>query len=167
MRVRAENEEDHEEVRKLNESAFGTSTEADLIAKLREDARPFISLVADKGGSIIGHVMFSPATLGGHPELNLMALAPMAVAPKEQGQGVGSALVRAGLAECRKRGIGAVALIGHPEYYPRFGFLPGAQYGIASEFDAPPEAFMVIELQPNYLRNASGTLRFHDAFNDV
>ncbi len=164
MRIRRERPDDHAAIRALTEAAFGGPLEATVVDRLRAEADPVLSLVADEGRALVGHVMFSPATLPGHPGLGLMALGPMAVAPREQGKGVGSALVRAGLDACRTLGRGAVVLVGHPGYYPRFGFVPGARFGLASEFDTPPETFMVLELEPGHLRTAAGTVRFHEAF---
>jgi putative acetyltransferase len=124
-------------------------------------------MVADDDGEIIGHIMFSPVVLDGHPELKIMGLAPMAVVPARQRQGVGSALVRAGLEECRKLGFGAIVVLGHPDYYPRFGFSPSTRFGITSEYEVPENVFMVMELRPSYLHGASGTIRYHAAFANV
>jgi putative acetyltransferase len=91
----------------------------------------------------------------------------MAVVPAQQRTGLGSALVRAGLEQCRKLGFGAVVVLGHPDYYPRFGFSPAARFGIGCEYEAPQEAFMAIELQPGYLKGASGKVEYHAAFDEV
>ncbi len=142
-------------------------SEANLVDALREQAHPVVSLVAEAAGEVVGHIMLSPVSLGGHPELRVMGLAPMAVAPAHQRKGIGSALVRAGLEQCRQLGFGAVVVLGHPSYYPRFGFLPAARFGIGSEFEAPEEAFMLVELQPGYLADVTGTVQFHAAFKDL
>lgn len=97
----------------------------------------------------------------------ILGLAPMAVAPSHQRQGIGSALVRAGLERCRALGSGAVVVLGHPAYYPRFGFSPSVHFGIRSEYEVPEEAFMVLELQPGFLRGISGTVQYHAAFAKV
>lgn len=81
-----------------------------------------------------------------------MGLAPMAVAPERQRQGIGSALVRAGLDRCKEPGFGAIVVLGHPEYYPRFGFSIAKRFDIGCEYEVPDEVFMVMELQPGYLR---------------
>ncbi len=167
MHVRAERPEDHGAVRAVNLAAFDTATEADLVDALRARADPVISLVAEHGGEVVGHVMFTPVTWAEHPTLALMGLAPLAVAPRHQRQGVGGALVRAGLEACREGGYGAVAVVGHPEYYPRFGFAASSRFGIGSQFDVPPEVFMLAELVPGYLEGCSGTIRFHAAFDDI
>jgi putative acetyltransferase len=91
----------------------------------------------------------------------------MAVATQHQRSGIGSALVRAGLEQCKKLGISAVVVLGHPEYYPRFGFLPSTRFNIRSEYDVPEEAFMVVELEPGALRGASGRIKYHPAFSHV
>jgi putative acetyltransferase len=91
----------------------------------------------------------------------------MAVAPERQRKGLGSALVRVGLERCSELGFGAVVVLGHPEYYPRFGFWPSSCFGIGCEYEVPEEAFMAVELQPDYLRAASGTVKYHAAFDNV
>lgn len=166
-RVRAEGARDHAAVRALHLTAFPSPAEADLVDALRARARPIVSLVAEAEGSIAGHILFSPVSLAGHGALAIMGLAPMAVAPALQRTGIGSALVRAGLAACRAIGTRAVVVLGHPAYYPRFGFARADRFGLACEYDAPPEAFMAIELTPGYLRGAAGTIRYHDAFQGL
>jgi putative acetyltransferase len=165
--VRDEEQQDQASVRAVNTLAFDTVAEANLVDALRDQVRPFVSLVAEEHGAILGHIMFSPVSLGGHPDSRLMGLAPMAVAPAHQREGIGSALVRAGLESCRQLGCGAVVVLGHPSYYPRFGFEPSVRFGIGCEYEVPAEAFMVIELQPGYLSGVSGTVQFHAAFRDV
>jgi putative acetyltransferase len=167
VQIRFENREDRAAIQAVNEAAFETSVEANLIAALREQAWPVVSLVADDGGTVVGHIMFSPVVLAGCPELKIMGLGPMAVAPEHQRNGIGSALVRAGLEQCRKLGFGAVVVLGHPEYYPRFGFMPAARFGIGCEYEVPEEAFMVIELQPGCLKDASGKVKYHAAFSGM
>ncbi len=167
MLIRVEQDKDRAAIRAVNESAFETPAEATLVAALREKVRPFLSLVAERDGAVVGHILFSPVILGEYRQLNLMGLAPMAVSPDYQRQGIGSALVRAGLDECRKLGMGAVVVLGHPEYYPRFGFTPSAQFGIQSEFDVPEEVFMVLELEPGYLQGQAGVIHYHGAFKDL
>jgi putative acetyltransferase len=167
MRIRAEQVRDRSAVRAVNESAFDTRAEADLVENLHAQAVPVISLVAEEAGSVVGHILFSPVDLPDHPGLKVMGLGPVAVVPEHQRKGIGSALVRAGLDRCRRTGVGAVVLVGHPEYYPRFGFAPGAEFGIRCDYDVPDEAFMALELQPGYLKDASGVVKHHEAFDDV
>lgn len=167
MIVRAEEERDREPIRALNTAAFENAAEANLVDALREQARPVVSLVAEDAGKIVGHIMFSPVVVAGHAEVRIMGLAPMAVDPRRQRQGVGAALVRAGLERCRDLGFGAVVVLGHASYYPRFGFRPAAPFGVRSAYEAPEEAFMLIELVPGYIHGLSGTVQFHEAFNDL
>lgn len=162
--VRAEEEGDRAAVHAVHTAAFATEAEAMLVEVLREQARPVISLVAECGDEIVGHIMFSRVTLSGHPELDIMGLAPMAVAPDHQRRGIGSALVRAGLGRCRALGFGTVVVLGHPDYYPRFGFTPAARAGIGCEYEAPVEAFMLLELERGCLNAASGMVHYHEAF---
>ncbi len=162
--IRAEEERDWLAVHALNASAFGRADEADLVESLRQQAHPYISLVAEQDGSVVGHIVFTSVALSGHPELKIMGLAPMAVSPQRQRQGVGTMLVRAGLEQCKRLGFGAVVVLGHPQYYPRFGFSPSSQFGIRCEYEVPDEAFMIVELQPGYLRGASGTVSYLPAF---
>lgn len=167
MLVRDEDERDRAAVRALNASAFETPAEADLVDALREQAHPVVSLLAEEADTVRGHIMFSPVSLSGQPALKIMGLAPMVVAPAHQRQGIGSALIRAGLDRCQQLGFGAVVVLGHPEYYPRFGFSSAKDFGIGCEYNVPEQAFMVLELQPDYLHNASGIIKYHAAFNNV
>jgi len=167
MLIRDERETDHAAVHAVNAAAFPTPLEADLVDALRRQAHPLISLVAESNGTILGHILFSPVTLDGRPDLRLMGLAPMAVTPEHQSTGIGSALVRAGLAACKEHGFSAVVVLGHPEYYPRFGFAPAVRWGLRSEYDVPDEVFMALELVPGALRDATGTIKYHEAFGSV
>lgn len=167
MQIRVEAPPDLDGVFRLNEAAFEREGEARLVDLLREQVKPVISLVAEETGDVIGHILFSPVLLSGHPELRIMGLGPMAVAPKRQRSGIGSLLVRAGLEECKALGFGAVIVLGHPWYYPRFGFKPASLFGIGCEYEVPDEVFMAVELQPGYLEGRSGTVHYHDAFRTV
>lgn len=164
MTIRFEEKRDFAAVFAVNAAAFETPAEAKLVDALRVEAAPVISLVAEKDGAIVGHILFSPVLLSGHPDLKIMGLAPMAVAPGHQCKGIGSALVRTGLDECKKRGFGAVVVLGHPDYYPRFGFAPSARRDIRCEYDVPEEVFMVVELRPGFLCGACGQIQYHPAF---
>lgn len=167
MRIREEREEEMGHVRRVNESAFETPAEANLVDALREQAQATISLVAHDQGEIVGHIMFSPVMFTGHPELKIMGLAPMAVLPERQRNGIGTELVQAGLVECEKNSFGAVVVLGYPEYYPRFGFMPSSHFGIGCEYEVPEDVFMVLELQEGYLRGATGIIKYHSVFSIV
>jgi putative acetyltransferase len=164
--VRPERPDDRAAVYRINESAFGRADEARLVERLRTRARPLLSLVAESGGAMAGHILFTPVTLEGFTGL-LLGLAPMAVAPDRQRRGIGSALVRAGLERCRDLEVGAVVVLGHPDYYPKFGFVPAARFALRCEYDAPAEAFTALELRPGALAGASGTVRYHPAFAEL
>jgi putative acetyltransferase len=164
MHIRPELRGDIRSIRAVNLTAFETSTEADLVDVLRDQADPCVSLVAEEDGIILGHILFSPATLSAYPELKLMGLAPMAVVPGRQRQGIGSALVHEGLTACTKLGVGAVVVLGHAEYYPRFGFTPASRFGLSCEYDVADDVFMAVELEHGILRGKSGTVSYHPAF---
>ena len=168
MTVRPERPGDVAAIRRVNEAAFGRASEADLVDALRAHGRVSRSLVAERAGVIVGHILFSPVRIdSGRTSTAAIGLAPMAVLPAHQRAGVGSLLVRTGLAECGRAGHGSVVVLGHPEYYPRFGFRPAKEWAIGCEYDAPAEAFMALELQPGYLRGKAGTIRYHAAFREV
>ncbi len=167
MRIRAEREEDQSTIYAVNASAFETKTEADLVDNLRARASPIVSLVAEDQGAVVGHILFSPVTVIGDAAPESMGLAPMAVAPGRQRQGIGTALVRSGLERCRDLGIRAVFVLGHPDYYPRFGFAPSVRFGLRSEYEVPEEVFMALELEPGSLDSASGAVRYHAAFSEA
>lgn len=165
--IRAEAAEDISSVRRVNEQAFGRTEEADLVDRLRAAARPYISLVAVSGAQVVGHIFFSPVTLEGKDDdSSMMGLAPMAVLPEYQNQGIGSQLVREGLKECQRAGCSAVVVLGHPEYYPRFGFVPASRKGLRCEYPVPDEAFMVTELKPDAL-SVGGLVKYHREFGAV
>ncbi len=162
--VRAEAPEDHAAVDALVEAAFGRGDEAKLVAALRASGLPLLSLVAEEENRVIGHILFSPVTL--EPEQagrRTVALGPMAVHPERQTQGVGSLLVRAGLEACRARGESAAFVLGHPAYYPRFGFEPAAQYGVHFRSFSYDPAFFALELTLGALRGG-GWVRYPAAF---
>ena len=163
--IRTEAPEDIDATRTVNENAFPTRLEAELVDTLRQLAHPIVSLVAVTGGRVTGHILFTPVTLLSHPATLLMGLGPMAVMPTHQRRGVGSGLVWMGLEECRRLGAAAVVVLGHPDYYPRFGFAPASGFGLSSEYVVPDDVFMALELKTNALRELSGTIRYHPAFS--
>lgn len=161
--VRPERAPDHETVRRIHASAFGGPTEASLVHRLRGSPGS-LSLVATEWGDVIGHILFTSATLAGRP-LRLAGLGPMAVHPTRQRIGVGSTLVRSGLEECRHAGYQAVVVVGHPGYYPRFGFQHANRFGLRCQFDVPAEVFMALELQPGSLLGG-GEVQYAAAFSE-
>jgi putative acetyltransferase len=150
------------------EAAFERPDEAGIVAALREARAAVVSLVAQvnaEAGSIIGHVMLSPVTLGGSSEPRGLGLGPLAVAPEFQRTGVGSRLVEAALRRARLLGYSYVVVLGHPPYYPRFGFLPASRFGLSYPAPVPDPVFMAIELVPGALAGSTGVVRYHRALS--
>src|SRR5579863_3627885 len=161
--IRDEQPRDREQVRKVNESAFGRSDEADLIDGIRDDEAILLSLVADLDGQIIGHILLSRMTVEtAQGPVAAVSLAPMAVLPEHQRNRVGSRLVRRGLAELRGRGERIVIVLGHKDYYPRFGFSAEKARYLSSPF--PPDAFMALELREGALAGVQGAVVYSHAF---
>jgi len=161
MNVRVERTSDMQGIRQVNLDAFETSVEADLVDALRERGAFMISLVAVEREQIVGHIMFSEVEIRSGNQIHTeLGLAPMAVRKDYQGKGVGSNLITAGLEACRKAGYRGVIVLGHPKYYPRFGFKPASNYGFKFPMDVPDEAFMALELVENGLSGVSGEVTF-------
>lgn len=166
--VRPESPDDRDAVHQLNAAAFGREGEAVLVDALRDAGAALVSLVAEHQGTVIGHILFSPVSIEGHGAAGPVAgLAPMAVQPGLQRKGVGSALVRAGLAACSERGQVACVVLGHPAFYPQFGFAPAHTHGLRCVYDVPAEVFMAMELLPGALSLADGIVHYHPAFAAV
>lgn len=166
--IRREAEHDVAAIRHVNERAFGQPDEARLVDALRAGGAVLLSLVAERDGMVVGHVLFSPAkVVGERAETQAAALAPIAVLPGYQKTGVGSSLVRQGLAELRDAGHGLVIVLGHPDYYPRFGFVPASTFGIGCPFDVPDEAFMVLELRNGAAPPGGGVVRYRPEFDGL
>ena len=166
--IRRETPEDIDSIRYVNEQAFGQENESKLIEKLRKRGVLTISLVATQDGEIVGHIAFSPVVVESEgSSFEAIALAPMAVLPMYQRKGIGSQMVRAGLKECRRLGHEIVVVLGHPDYYPRFGFAPAKQKDIDCEFEVPEEVWMILELREGALAGRRGIVRFHTEFHEV
>lgn len=165
--IRLEKKSDCAAIHELNSLAFPSQAEANLVDRLRKEACPFLSLVADQKNSLVGHLVFSPLTLENNSECKVLGLAPMCVEPSLQKQGIGCLLVEQGLQLCKARGFHAVAVLGHPHYYPRFGFHPASHYRLRSEYPVPDNVFMALELQENSLQHSAGLVRYHTAFEDL
>jgi putative acetyltransferase len=159
--LRVERAADAEMVRAVHAEAFGRPDEARLVERLRQRARPYLGLVAAVGGEVVGHVVFAPVTLHCYQApYAIQALAPLAVRPAWQRRGIGGALVRAGLAACHAAGHDVVVVVGHPEFYPRFGFVRARPLGLMSEPAFPDETFMVAELTPGALHGRRGVVLY-------
>jgi putative acetyltransferase len=157
-------------IHEINVLAFGRENEAWLVDNLRK-SRSFhrqLSLVAIKKGRVVGHILFSPIVIKTERRaVPALALAPMAVHPEFQNQGIGSELVRQGLEGCRASGHKIVVVVGHPTYYPRFGFVPARPKGLEAPFPVPDEAFMVVKLVPGSLEGVCGMVNYPAEFDDV
>ena len=168
MIIRPEKPDDIPAIRIVNKRAFGGATEADLVDALRLNGKATISLVAEDDGRVVGHILFSPVTIEtSERELVGVGLAPMSVIPERQNQRTGSLLVEEGLRRCREDGHRFVVVLGHPGYYPRFGFVPASRFGIKSEYDVADEVFMVMELREGALSGCAGVVKYQPEFNEV
>ncbi len=167
--IREEGPDDSQAIRHVHRQAFDGDLEARLVDKLRDADHVVLSLVAVAGDRVVGHVLFSPVTVEPHPgEPRWAALGPIGVLPGHQGRGIGSRLVREGLAGCRTRGLKAVVLLGAPGYYSRFGFVRASDFGLTSVYGSGPE-FQAVELTRGSL-SASGEsrlVRFAPEFEEV
>ncbi len=176
MQIRAEKPEDVEAIRRVNVSAFGRESEANLVDQLRGTASTF-SFVAIESEHIVGHIFFSPVTIpqSGRSanegecddSLFILGLAPVAVLSEHQRKGIGAALIQHSLEECARLGCKAVVVLGHPEYYPKFGFVPAKEKGLKCEYTVPDEVFMVLELESGALEGRVGIVKYRSEFNQL
>jgi putative acetyltransferase len=161
LTIRPEAPGDQAAIHQVNTLAFGQPQEADLVDALRRNGGLTISLVAVQDGRIVGHIAFSSVTITSDTATSdTIGLAPMAVLPEYQRQGIGSQLVEAGLNACHNTPYGVVVVLGHPHYYPRFGFIPAKPLGIVWEHDVPDEVFMVKEIKAGALARTRGVVKY-------
>jgi len=167
--VREEGPDDIDAIRRLNEKAFGQIAEANIVERLRENCPNLLSLVAIQADQIVGHLLFSPVSIEGDGKnMQGMGLGPMAVLPEYQRRGIGSLLVQKGLEILKNRSCPFVIVLGHPEYYPRFGFERASLYRILCQWEGvPDEAFMIRILDEEAMRGASGIARYQREFDDA
>ena len=169
--IRPESPADAVGIYEVNRRAFdGSETEAGLVEALRgsEDFIPELSLVAEENSEIIGHILFSRIHIETEDSrIPALSLAPMSVLPENQNRGTGSALVRRGLEECARLGHRIVIVLGHPNFYPRFGFSARMAMDLRCPYDAPGEAWMAIEIVPGALDDVKGTVVYPPAFQEV
>lgn len=164
--VRRERQGDEAQIYEVNYQAFGRKEEAEVVNVLRSSCPEGVSLVAEEEGKIVGHMLFTPTIIEGEgTSLVGTGLAPLAVLPRYQGKGVGSALVRAGLDEMRTAGEPFVVVVGHPGYYPKFGFERASKYGIRCEYgEVPDEAFMIIVFDEKRMQGVQGVAKERPEF---
>ncbi len=168
--VRAETGADRAAVGEVLRAAFPTDAEARLVEALRDGGALALSLVAEEGGQIVGHIAFSELEVGEAQAATTppgLALAPVAVLPECQRRGLGAALVGEGLRRLAAARRPFVIVLGHAEYYPRFGFAPASRYGILCPFPAPDEAFLALELNPGGLQGVTGTVCYRPEFGQM
>ena len=161
--IRAAKPADAAAIAALNRAAFGGEEEVGIVERLRSDGLVAVEMVAEQGGLIVGHILLSwlPTMLDGRA-VKALALAPMAVRPGLQKQGIGGRLIVAALDQARAAGAEAVIVLGHPDYYPRFGFSAALAQNLASPFSG--EAFMALELVPGALAGRQGSVSYPSAF---
>ncbi len=162
--IREEQPADVEAIREINLAAFDGSAEADIIDALRRDCDDLLSMVAVDAGRVVGHILFSPVTIDG--AVFGMGLAPVAVAPDRRRQGIGSDLVRRGVEILRDRRCPCIIVLGHPGFYPRFGFEPASKHNLQCQWPGvPDDVFMALLLDPDACANIGGVARYRSEFD--
>ena len=165
--IRAEAEGDRKAVWAVNQAAFPSDAEANLVDELRDGGLATVSLVAEVEGKVVGHILFSPlAIITTSKTVQAVSLAPMAVLPSHQRQNVGSKLVETGLNVCREQGHSIAVVLGHPTFYPRFGFSADLATPLANPF-GDGEAWMAIQLVPGALIDIKGRVEYPAPFNTL
>jgi putative acetyltransferase len=166
--IRQEQPQDLKTIREVNRRAFGQTQEADLVDKLRQNYHDLLSLVAVRQNEVVGHILFTPVTIESTAgTVRGMGLAPMAVLPEYQRQGIGSKLVRSGIEQLKKRQCPFIIVLGHAEYYPKFEFEPASRYGIWSEWEVEDDAFMILLLNESEMQDISGVARYLPEFAEA
>jgi predicted dehydrogenase/predicted N-acetyltransferase YhbS len=162
--IRPEHPDDFAAIREINRLAFGQDQEGNIVDTLRTNGAALLSLVATLDGRVVGHIMYSPASIGG---VTGAALGPMSVAPDYQREGVGSKLVEAGNRMLRTTGCPFVVVLGHTQFYPRFGFVPASTRGITCEWKVPDDVFMIAVLDEEKMNGVSGMTTYRAEFSTV
>jgi putative acetyltransferase len=162
--IREERPEDIPSIRDVNNRAFGQQQEGNIVDALRSNGAVSLSLVGTLDGQVVGHILYSPASVSG---VAGAALGPMGVLPEYQRHGIGSQLVEAGNRQLKNAGCPFIIVLGHPHFYPRFGFRPGSTRGITCEWDVPDDVFMLLVLDEQKMQNVSGLAKYRDEFSTV
>lgn len=171
VQIQKENNTDYTAVRKVHQLAFGQDNEANLVTELRKSKSyiPDLSLVARVDRKIVGHILLTEILIvdnHNHKTVSL-ALAPMAVFPEFQKKGIGAQLINSSIQKARDMQYKSIIVLGHPQYYPKFGFQPAIQWKIKPPFDVPSHAFMALELVTDGLANTSGMVIYPKEFDIV
>lgn len=170
LNIRQETEQDYLAITEVNDLAFAQKNEGILVEQLRKNPEfvAELSLVAEQESQIVGHILFFPITIiEENIERQTLTLAPMAVRPEHQNKRIGGELVRKGLETARKLGYKSVVVVGHPNYYPRFGFKPASNWQIKCAFEVSDDVFMALELAENGLKDVAGVIKYPDEFNEA
>ena len=167
--LRSERPDDAAEIARVAIGAFVRKDEALLVEAMRKEPEfdPDLSIVAEEDGTIVGHVLFSRVSIVS-PEGDrtpAIALAPVAVLPGRQKQGIGTSLIEEGIRRCHRKGEKIIIVLGLPGYYPRFRFVPAKDHGIRAPFPVPDDAFMVLGLEPHALIGVAGTVAYPSPFH--
>ena len=165
IEIREERPDDLAGVRDLNRRAFGQDQESNIVDELRANGAALLSLVATVNDRVVGHIMYSPLSVGGN--ITGAALGPMAVLPERQRQRIGSKLIEAGNQKLKNAGCPFIIVVGHAGYYPRFGFRPASEHGIKCEWDVPDDVFMFLVLDQAKMEGVSGLAKYRDEFSSV
>ena len=170
VNIRKERKNDYNQIRKINDLAFGQENEGKMIESLRKtsDYNASLSLVAEIKEKIVGHILFYPVKIKNEEkEYIVLSLAPLAVRPENQNMGIGSKLVKKGIEIAKETDFGIILVVGHPKYYPRFGFKPASNWDIKLPIEAPDDAVLVLELKVDALKNCSGIVEFPKEYYDA
>ncbi len=168
--IKPETEEDFDGITRLHNLAFNQTEEGELVKRLRKTSNFIsdLSLVAKIEKNIVGHILFYPIKIKTETgKRNSLALAPMSVHPDYQKKGIGSSLIRKGLATAKRLGFHSVIVLGHSSYYPRFGFKPANRWSINPPFNVPDDVFFAVELTKNGLKDCGGTVDYPKEFNKL
>jgi putative acetyltransferase len=163
IEIREERPDDVAAVRDLNRRAFGQDQESNIVDALRANGAALLSLVATVDDRVAGHFMYSPLSVGDN--VSGAALGPMAVLPEHQRQGIGSKLIEAGNRKLKDAGCPFIIVVGHADYYPRFGFRPASEHGIQCQWDVPDDVFMLLVLDQAKMEGVSGFAKYRHEFS--
>jgi putative acetyltransferase len=164
VEIREERPDDVAAIRDVNQRAFGQDQESNLVDALRSNRAALLSLVATLNGRVAGHIMYSPATIG---DITGAALGPMAVLPEHQRQGIGSKLVEAGNRKLKEAGVPFIIVVGHPNFYPGFGFKPASAVAMKCEWDVPDDVCMLLLIDERKMTGVSGLVKYRHEFLTV
>ena len=165
IEIREEHPDDVGAIRDVNKRAFGQDQEGNIVDALRSNGAVLLSLIATLNGQVVGHIMYSPLTVG--DKITGAALGPMAVVPEHQRQGIGSRLVEAGNRKIKDAGWPFIIVLGHADFYPRFGFMPASTHGIKCEWEVPDDAFMLLVLDEAKMQGVYGLAKYRDEFSTI